>query len=97
LADSRYDKMWHKIIKSVFPAMPNAIRNRPEISKRLNSVRQLRNAISHHHSVWHWADLQKRHNDTLTLLEWMEPEYSKWIKSHDRFSAAFAEGHRKFL
>ncbi len=63
LFDAHYDKLWHKIIKAVFPAMPKAIRTRSELSRRINSVRHLRNAVSHHHSIWHWRDLKERPRD----------------------------------
>ena len=97
LADARYDKMWHKIIKSVFPAMPNAIRTRGEISARLQPVRHLRNSIFHHHSIWHWGDLERQYNDIYTLIGWIEPAYALWIKQHDRFPAVFAGGYEAYL
>ena len=34
LLDAHYDKLWHQIIKSTFPAMPNSIRTRGQISRR---------------------------------------------------------------
>lgn len=97
LADSRYERMWPKIIKKMFPMMPNTIRSRPEISKRLNSVRSLRNAVSHHHSIWHWADLEQKHKDIRSLLAWIDPVYAKWIYQHDRFPSVFAAKHAGFI
>jgi len=97
LADSRYDKMWHTIIKPIFPAMPNTIRTRAEISKRLHSVRHLRNAVSHHHSIWHWKDLEQRYADIYKLLEWMEPAYAACVKAHDRFPSVFKSGPLQFV
>jgi hypothetical protein len=85
LIDAHYDKLWHKIIKPVFPAMPNSIRTRQEISRRINRVRHLRNSVSHHHSIWHWRDLKNQHADIYTLLEWIEPEFARFIRNQDRF------------
>jgi hypothetical protein len=59
LVDTRYHRLWPKIIKAVVPAMPNSIRTRGEISKRMNAARQLRNAVSHHRSIWHWRDFER--------------------------------------
>jgi hypothetical protein len=97
LADVRYDKMWHKIIKPIFPQMPNTIRTRAEVSKRLHVVRRFRNAVSHHHSIWHWADLERQHMDICTLLIWIEPSYAAWVKHHDRFPAVYAAGYLAFI
>src|SRR5438552_591392 len=68
LADARYDTMWPKIIKVAFPNMPNAIRTRIEVSRRLNKARHLRNSVFHHHSIWHWQDLQAHHDNVYDLM-----------------------------
>jgi hypothetical protein len=97
LADARYDTMWPKIIRCVFPFMPKTIRTRGEISKRLNRVRRLRNATSHHHSIWHWGDLEDHHSNIYSLMEWMEPDYANSVRPQDRFLAVLKAGHEKFL
>lgn len=97
LADARYDKIWHKIIRPVFPSMPGPIRTRGEVSTRLHSVRHLRNSVFHHHSIWHWANLTQQYADVYALLSWMEPAYATWVKSIDRFPQILAGGHRAYL
>ena len=97
LADKRYDKMWPKIIKSVFPTMPNHMRTRIEISRRLNKARHLRNSVFHHHSIWHWQDLKEHHDNVYDLMRWMEPEYAILIQARDRFPQVFADGHEPYL
>lgn len=92
LADARYEVMWHRIIRAVFPAMPTAIRTRREVSARLHTVRHLRNSVFHHHSVWHWADLQQQYDDVYTLLGWLEPAYAAWAKARDRFPSVYSGG-----
>jgi len=92
LFDAHYDKPWHQIIKLVFPAMPNAIRTRKETSRRINSVRHLRNAVSHHHSIWHWRDLKDRHREIYLLLNWIEPEFGSFIRKQDRFLDVLSAG-----
>lgn len=93
LADARYSTMWPKIIKKVFPLMPNSIRNLIEVSRRLNKARRLRNSVFHHRSIWHWHDLEQHHQNVFDLMKWMEPEYEALIKQHDRFVTVFAAGH----
>ena len=97
LADSRYDVMWHKIIRCVFPYLPNTNRNRVHVSKRLTRVRRLRNAAWHHHSIWHWHDLEQHHKDIHDILGWLCPDYAAVIKCQDRFPEIFAKGHAPFL
>ncbi|PZR72264.1 MAG: hypothetical protein DLM73_13665 [Chthoniobacterales bacterium] len=92
LFDAHYDKLWHRIIKAVFPAMPKTIRTRGELSGRINSVRHLRNAVSHHHSIWHWRNLKERHEEIYLLLRWMEPEFADFILKQDRFPSVLSGG-----
>jgi hypothetical protein len=97
LADSRYDTMWHKIIRCVFPNAPAATRTRAEVSRRLNRVRNLRNSIFHHHSIWHWHDLEDHRNNILTMLDWIEPEYAGVVRKYDRFEEIWKNGHQAFI
>lgn len=60
LLDKRYYLVWHKSISGVFPGMPNGIRTHTKASGFLHRIRKLRNAALHHHSIWHWADLEDR-------------------------------------
>jgi hypothetical protein len=96
LLDSRYDRMWPKLIAKVFPNMPRNIRTRGEVSKRMNTVRKLRNAALHHHSIWHWRDLESQHQDLHTLLEWISESISMIAKETDRFPALRANGPQHF-
>jgi hypothetical protein len=96
LLDVRYDRMWHKIISGVFPNMPRTIRTRAEASARMSTVRKLRNAALHHHSIWHWGDLQKQHSDIHTLIEWVCPASAKMARGLDRFPTVYAGGAEQF-
>ncbi len=96
LADRRYDRLWPKIIKTAFPSMPNTIRTRNEISARINGVRRLRNAVFHHHSIWHWADLQQQHDDGYTVIGWIAPVMVSLTRSIDRFPSVHAGGAGAF-
>jgi Abi-like protein len=97
LVDSRYHRLWPKIIKEVVPGMPNRIRTREEISKRLNEVRFLRNAVSHHHSIWHWPHLKKQHETIHELIGWIDPDYGAFVKSQDRFEEVLKDGVEVYL
>jgi len=91
LGDARYDRQWPKFIRSAFPHCIAALRNRPEISSRANRLRKLRNGVFHHHSIWHWKDLQQHHADGLALIGWISPELAKFTRANDRFLKIFAD------
>jgi hypothetical protein len=90
LSDSRYDRQWPRFIKAAFPHCINAIRTRDEISSRANKLRKLRNAVFHHHSIWHWRDLSQHHADGLALISWISPELARITREQDRFPSTFA-------
>lgn len=92
LLDARYDKVWHKIIKRVFPDMPNTIRTRGEASARMTRVRKMRNAVSHHHSIWHWNDLEQQHADACTLIGWICQQQNQMVQTLDRFPEIYQAG-----
>jgi hypothetical protein len=96
LLDSRYETMWHRIIKSVFPNMPNHDRTRKTASSRMNLVRKLRNAALHHHSIWHWADLKDQHAQAQILIAWLCASSAKIAGVLDRFPSVFAGGYAAF-
>ncbi len=96
LLDAHYETMWHKIIGGVFPEMPRTLRTRREASKLMNQARRLRNAALHHHSIWHWRDLEKQHSDLQLLISYICPSLSAIGKKTDRFPVIYSGGHLQF-
>jgi hypothetical protein len=96
LLDSRYETMWHKIIVGVFPHMPRNVRTRREASKLMHTVRRLRNAALHHHSIWHWRDLQDQHKETHLLIGYICGSIAKMAKNMDRFPQIYSDGFGAF-
>lgn len=100
LLDSRYETMWHKIVKDVFPNMPNSLRTRKDASRLMNIVRKLRNASLHHHSIWHWADLKEQHDKMQELIGYISNSSLKIFYRIDRFPKIYSGGYEqcgKFL
>jgi hypothetical protein len=96
LTNRPYDKAWPKFVKQAFPYAPNHNKNRVEISARVNKLRKLRNAVFHHHSIWHWGDLAEHHHTGFEIIEWIEPELAKLVKATDRFLVVKNEGPGPF-
>lgn len=92
LLDSRYETLWHKIIKGVAPYMPKRLRTRSTLSAMVQPVRKVRNLAFHHHAIWDRKDLLKVHSDALTLLGWMSPSLSFTASELDRFPEVHSSG-----
>jgi hypothetical protein len=97
ILDGRYERLWHRIIKDVFPNMPRHVRTRGDASVVMNKVRRLRNAALHHHSIWHWTDLQDQHKSIHLLLGWICESLSRVAVSVDRFPDIHAAGHGSLM
>jgi hypothetical protein len=97
LLDTRYELMWPKIIKGVFPNMPKTDRTRKEASKLVNPVRKLRNAALHHHSIWHWKDLKNQHAMMKALIGYNSEALLLLYSEIDRFPATFDSGHKNLV
>lgn len=95
ILDTRYEMLWHKITAGTFPYAPKALRNRAEISRRMNAARKLRNAAFHHHSIWHWRDLKNQHQGIRELIRWICPSLDEMAYTIDRFPKTFRLGVRE--
>jgi hypothetical protein len=92
LLNAKYEVMWHKLLPSVFPHMPTRIRTRGDVSALMNKIRRLRNAAMHHHSIWHWKDLQKSHQDVRLLIGYMCQQTDLMAEKADRFPEIYSAG-----
>jgi len=112
MLDSRYEQslknnrnfLWPRLLRNAFPVMPNEYRTRTHLSKRLNSVRILRNRVFHNEPIWKMSDLHTRHHDMLTTLLWLNPQLHTLTEMQDRFIrvyeadvAAFMENAKSLL
>ncbi len=100
LFDRRYEHshiLWPHLLKGTFPAALHYLRNRKEISKRLNKIRRLRNRIFHHGSIWHWRDLEDQHKLMIEILKWLSPGLQTLIVKTDRFQDVYNNGYATCL
>ncbi|MFO7753606.1 MAG: Abi family protein [Desulfobacteraceae bacterium] len=90
LFNKKYDQiLWHKIIKKTFPYIKAEIRTRSTLSKRLNSIRRLRNRIFHYEPIWYYNDLHKHHDRIIETIGWMEPLMENMIFPIDQFRSCY--------
>lgn len=86
LLNSRYENvLWPKLLRSSFPAMPNSIRTRRSLSKRLNRIRALRNRVFHFEPVWNDSSLAQKHEEIKETIAWINPSMLKAVSLFDRF------------
>ena len=93
LFDSRYDGLlWPKLLKPIFPTMPQRLRSYKNISYRMEKIRRLRNRAFHHEPVWYWLDLSQQHSEILETISWINPEMMRFVAIFDRFPEVYASG-----
>ncbi|MBC7196332.1 MAG: Abi family protein [Deferribacterales bacterium] len=86
LFNKRYDvKLWHKIIKKVFPDLLRKNRNRKYLSRKLNEIRKLRNRIFHHEPIWNNVGLKEIHDDIVEVIGGIDTHIKKMVILLDNF------------
>ena len=93
LFDSQYEEqLWRKLLKPVFPGVPNQHRTRGRLSKRLYHIRLLRNRVFHHEPVWSRGDLTELHGQILETIGWISPIMRQFVEMLDRFPETYDRG-----
>lgn len=99
LLDVRYERsnvFWPHLLRPTFPRMPKTDRKRRIVSARINSIRLLRNRVSHHEPIWHWRDLKSQHDGILEALSWISSDLALLLRTIDRFEEVFHEGWNRY-
>ena len=93
LLNARYeDVLWPGLLRNAFPHMPNAIRTRKNLSKRMNRARSLRNRVFHYEPIWNDSSLEQKHQEIKEAIGWMSPAALKAVELFDRFPEVFRSG-----
>jgi hypothetical protein len=93
LLDRRYEqRLWPRLLRATFPHLPRRMRTRHAASGRFNTLRTLRNRVSHHEPIWYWPHLAQRHDEILEAIGWISPAYAHQIALIDRFPTILAAG-----
>ena len=96
LCDTRYEHkqiLWPKLLRHPpLKQLPKRQRQRKQLSRAVNRLRQLRNRVFHHEPIWHWKDLLQRHTDAIELLQWFNPEAARMLEHTDRFNEIYQQG-----
>jgi hypothetical protein len=87
LFDARYDRVLLNrpdFLKNAFPYMPRSLRTRATLSRRFNSIRELRNRVFHHERLLH-RNLAQDHRDILEAMDWVNPTLRQVTQAIDRY------------
>lgn len=88
---------WVPEIVATFPHMPKGERDRGTLSYRLQRMRKLRNAISHHESIWNRPGLVAEYVEACMLCKWISPPLCCLTTVIDRFPAVLHEGPAAYV
>ncbi|MCV4340215.1 Abi family protein [Pseudomonas capsici] len=91
LFNKRHETEMWKELRLAFPRCPKNKRQRPAISKALNTLRILRNRAAHHDALlWLSPDMRECHMTCMEVITWLEPQLKPWLGAFDRFPAAWS-------
>jgi len=94
LFNSDQTPLW-KELRLVFPRCPKPMRQRKNISKALNQVRDLRNRVFHHEPLlWLSPRLIDQHQIGVEVIGWLGPELRVWLEARDRLPICWNEWAR---
>jgi uncharacterized protein YfiM (DUF2279 family) len=87
---SRYEadgQPWPKLLRTVFPRLPESWATRDKVRSRVEAVRWLRNRVFHHEPILQLQDIRARHRAMIELLGWLCPEARAHVATLCRFNA----------
>lgn len=84
LDQTKYGRLFlNRALSKIFPNATPA--QRDQVHRRYGEIRNLRNRVFHHEPIWHWNDLESRHNQVLDAITWMNKPARRLIQQQDRF------------
>ena len=97
LMNSRYENiLWPRLLRAAFPSMPNSIRKRQIISRRLNRIRAVRNRVFHYEPIWNDSSLAQKHEEIYEAIGWINLHVLDATKLLDRFPDVYELGPEHF-
>ena len=92
--DARFWRPQHaRFLKASFPGIPRNQRQRPTIYKRYNQLRQLRNRVFHHETIWNRVTLSSDYRKLCEAIGWISPEMADACALVDRFDHVRQQGY----
>ena len=80
------------VLKASFPNIPRAKRQRGTVYGRYNRLRELRNRVFHHESIWNRPTLWQDYEAIYEAIDWISPEIVTASRMVDRYDHIFHYG-----
>lgn len=98
LLSTPYDaKLWRpnksRALKTSFARVPKRFRRRHVIYKRYNHLRQFRNRVFHHETIWNRVTLPNDYHKICEAIRWISPEMADACSLVDRFTLVRRRGY----
>lgn len=84
-----------RLLKRTFPHVPRRLRQRNTIYANYNHIRELRNRVFHHESIWNRSTLEKDYQSIIQAIGWISPEMQTALAVVDRFEEFFQNGRQR--
>lgn len=79
LFDLKFEMSLWKNLRHTFPNCPKNIRQRKNISSKLNGIRKLRNRIFHHESIaWNLDAIENYREELIEGVNWLNKDLEIW-------------------
>ncbi|WP_166352402.1 Abi family protein [Phytoactinopolyspora limicola] len=85
LLTKRYESsLWTHHLRHAFPHLQP--QSRARVEKRIRHLNRLRNRVAHHEPI-HNRDLNRDHQDIITLIGWISTDAGRWVAAQSRVPA----------
>jgi len=92
LFNRKYASQLWKPLHQIFIHTPHPLRQRAEISPRLNTIRGFRNRVYHYEPIcWNFTTLQECHNTIIEILNWIDSDIVNRLADINRFPELLKE------
>jgi hypothetical protein len=81
-----------RVLKGAFLNVPRPLRQRNTIYVRYNHLRELRNRVFHHESIWNRPTLWQEYEQMYEAIDWISPDMVAMCRMVDRFDHFFHNG-----
>ncbi len=98
LLSTNYEqRLWPKLLPTVFPYLPRSKRTRSTVAGRFQEIRRLRNRVSHHEPIYRSKTLAQHYRNIEEAIGWMVPPLLSLLPIGEGFSAIFERGPDVFV
>ncbi len=77
---------------SVFPSASKRDLSPGNLSAKLQQIRDIRNRVFHHESIWQWPNLDGQHQNMIEVIGWISPVKRELVEAVNRYDVVKTKG-----